>query len=48
MLLAEFEPAIPKSERLQTHALARAATEFGYGASLGPKSKRQKVYKYTI
>jgi len=48
MPLAEFEPAIPKTERLQTHALDRAATEIGDRASLGSNSKRQKVYKYTI
>ena len=48
MSLIEFEPAISKSERLQTHALGRAATEIGDGASLGPNSKRQKVYKCTI
>jgi hypothetical protein len=44
MPLAGFEPANPKSERLQTHALERAATEIGDG----PNSKRQNMYKYTI
>jgi hypothetical protein len=29
MLPAEFEPAIPASERSQTHALDRAATGIG-------------------
>jgi len=29
MLLATFEPAIPTSERLQTHALDRAVTGIG-------------------
>jgi hypothetical protein len=29
MPLAEFEPTIPASERLQTHALDRAATGIG-------------------
>jgi hypothetical protein len=48
MPLVEFGPVIPRSERLQTDALDRAATEIGYGASLGPNSKHQKMYKYTI
>lgn len=48
MPLEEFERAIPKSELLQTHDLDRAATETGYGASLGPNSKHQIMYKYTI
>lgn len=48
MSLAEFEPAIPKSERLQTNALDRAATEIGDGASLGPNwGQTQKVKKCT-
>ena len=45
MPLAEFEPTIPKTERLHTHALDRAATEIGDGTSLGPKLKTQNVKK---
>ena len=30
MNLAEFEPAIPETNRLQTHALDRAATGIGF------------------
>ena len=30
MPLAEFEPAIPAGERLQTHALDRSATGIGF------------------
>jgi hypothetical protein len=40
MTLARFEPAIPASERPQTHALDRAAT--GIGSATDSDAKRHK------
>jgi len=39
MLPAGFEPAIPASERQQTHALHRAATGIGNRSDLKEKGK---------
>ena len=46
MLPAEFEPAIPESERPQTHALYRAATRIGVFPH-GPYSQTSSAYFFT-
>jgi hypothetical protein len=44
MLPAEFEPAIPVSERTQTQALDRVAT----GIGLGLRTRRKPATKFIL
>ena len=51
---AEFEPAIPTSERLQTHALNRAATGIGKASvcfsiiSVSSKQRNVQIQKFIV